>query len=179
MPLSRKQKDAVVSTVGERLEDASLVVLTGFSGISVEADTKLREDIRKTGAYYRVIKNTLAKRVLAGDEYAGLYPQMKGMTGYVLGGEDPVATAKALTGFAKGNKKVFQVKGGYFEGRIMSAEDIEALAKTPSREELLTRLASALNSPIQKLASVLSAPIQKLAGTLQALADKQDGGDAA
>lgn len=173
MALTRKQKDALISGVEGRTQEASLIVLTSYQGITVEKDTQLRTEIRKTGAHYQVIKNTLARRVLAGDEYVGLHPHMKGMTGYVFGGEDPVATAKALTGFAKANEAVFQIKSGFFEGRVLSSAQIDELAKIPSRHELLTRLASALKSPIQKLANVLRAPIQKLAGTVQAVADKK------
>lgn len=180
MPLTRKQKDALIAEASKRLEGASLVVLTSFGGIDVEKDTQLRAEVRKSGAHYQVLKNTLAKRVLAGDEYKDLYPKMTGMTGYVFGGEDPVAAAKALTTFAKANEEVFQVKGGFFEGRVLSQDQLKALADTPSREELLTRLATALKSPIQRIASVLAAPVQKLAGTLQALADKknEEGGEA-
>jgi len=150
-----------------------------YGGIDVEKDTKLRAEVRQSGAHYQVLKNTLAKRVLAGDEYKDLHPQMTGMTGYVFGSGDPVQAAKALTKFAKENEEVFQVKAGYFEGRVLSQDQLKALADTPSKEVLLTRLATALKSPIQRIASVLAAPIQKLAGTLQALADKkkEEGGE--
>lgn len=180
MPLSRKQKEAVISGASKRLGDASLIVLTSFGGIDVEADTKLRAQIRKSGAHYQVMKNTLAKRVLAGDEYQGLHAQMTGMTGYVFGGEDPVSAAKALADFAKEHSEVFQVKAGYFEGRTLTLAELKSLAETPSKEVLLTRLATALKSPIQRFANVLAAPVQKLAGTLQAVADKnkEEGGEA-
>lgn len=179
MPLTRKQKDALIADAAKRVDDASVIVLTSFAGIDVEKDTQLRAEVRKTGAHYQVLKNTLAKRVL-GDEYKDLHPQMTGMTGYVFGGEDPVQAAKALTDFAKENEAVFQVKAGYFEGRVLSTAELKALAATPSKEELLTRLATALKSPIQRFANVLAAPVQKLAGTLQALADKkkEEGGEA-
>lgn len=173
MALTRKKKDSLIKEVGEKAQDASLLVLTSFEGIDVETDTDLRREIRKTGAHYQVLKNTLAKRVWAGDEYAEIHPHMKGMTGYVLGGEDPVATAKALTEFAKAKPKMFALKTGFFEGQVLSLEQIEELAKIPSRPELLSRLAGAFQAPITKLANVLQAPIQKLAGTLQALADKK------
>lgn len=180
MALTRKQKDALIAQVEKRRDDASVIVLTSFGGIDVEKDTQLRAKVRQSGAHYQVLKNTLAKRVLAGDEYVGLHAEMVGMTGYVFGGDDPVAAAKALTEFAKDNEEVFQVKGGFFEGRVLTKDQVKALAATPSREELLTRLATALKSPIQRFANVLIAPVQKLAGTLQAVADKkkEEGGEA-
>jgi large subunit ribosomal protein L10 len=176
MPLTRKKKNSLIAEMSEKAKDSSLLVLTAFEGIDVETDTVLRREIRNSGAHYQILKNTLAKRVWAGDEYLDLHAHMKGMTGYVLGGEDPVATAKALTEFAKAHDKVFSLKSGFFEGQVLSLEQLEELAKIPSRPELLTRLATALKSPIQKLANVLQAPIQKLAGTIQALADKKSEG---
>jgi large subunit ribosomal protein L10 len=173
MALTRKQKDALIESVASTAKDASLIVLTSYQGIDVETDTRLRAEIRKSGGRYQVVKNSLARKVLAGDEFADLRSHMKGMTGYVFGGEDPVATAKVLTKFAKDHEAVFQIKSGFFEGRTLSTAQVDALAKTPGRKELLARLASALKSPIQKLANVLRAPIQKLAGTIQALADKK------
>jgi large subunit ribosomal protein L10 len=180
MPLNRKQKDALIADATKRRDEASLIVLTSFEGIDVEQDTKLRAEVRKSGAHYQVLKNTLAKRVLSGDEYKDLHAQMAGMTGYVFGGEDPVEAAKALTGFAKENEEVFQVKAGFFEGRVLTKDQLKALADTPSKPELLTRLATALKSPIQRFANVLAAPVQKLAGTIQAVADKkkEEGGEA-
>lgn len=172
MPMTRQQKDDLIASMSSVRDEAQLIVLTGFEGIDVSTDTEIRNNLRSTGAKYRVIKNTLAKKVL-GDEYEGLFPEMKGMTGYVFGIDDPVATAKVVVKAAKDHEKMFTVKGGYFEGQVLSKDDVVALSKVPSREELLTRLASALQSPIQKIANVLQAPIQKFAGTLQALADKR------
>lgn len=172
MPLSRKQKDALIAEATDNAGSASVIVLTGFHGIDTATDSDFRTKVRETGGKYRVIKNTLAKRVLAGDEYADLYQHMKGETGYVFGGEDPVATCKAITDFAKEHDAI-QLKSGYFEGRVVSVSEIKALAEVPPREVLLTRLATALKTPIQRIASVLAAPIQKFAGTLQAVADKK------
>ena len=175
MPLTRQQKDDLITQMGEVRDEASLIVLTGFEGLDVATDTEIRNEIRSSGAKYRVLKNSLAKKVLSDEGYHGLYPEMKGMTGYVFGIEDPVATAKVIAKYAKEKEEMFSLKAGYFEGRVLSQDDVIALSKVPSREELLTRLASALKSPIQKIANVLQAPIQKFAGTLQALADKKDG----
>lgn len=174
MPMTRKRKDAVIKDASARAEEASVIVLTGFSGIDVATDTEFRRTIRNTGGHYQVIKNTLAKRVLAGDEYADLHGHMKGETAYVFGGEDPVATLKALTDFVGDHKDHLSVKGGYFEGQVLDPAQIKELADIPPREVLLTRLATALQTPIQRLANVLQAPITKLAGTLQALAEKRE-----
>ncbi len=173
MALTRSQKDAVIAEGLEAARQASIVVLTGFRGIDVATDTRLRKAVRETGASYQVIKNTLAKRILGEDCYKGLHPQMKGETAYVFGGKDPVAVVKVLSEFAKDNEEHLQIKAGFFEGTVLSSSDLKALADIPPRPVLLSRLAGVLVAPLQRLVNVLQAPLSQTVGVLGAVADKR------
>lgn len=172
MAMTKAQKNELVDSASAQLKNSSIVILTGFGGIDVETDTKLRSEIRRAGGKYRVLKNTLAKRVLSEAKYAKLHGHMKGETAYVFGGEDPVAVVKVVTKFAKDHGDHFSLKSGFFEGNVLDAAQLKDLASIPPREELLQRLVNVLASPIQGLVNVLQGPLQKLAGTIQAVADK-------
>lgn len=151
-----KQKEEMVKNLAEELKDAKLVLLTEYRGITVEDDTKLRKDIREVNATYRVIKNNIVKRALEANGESGLNDLLEGPTAVVISSEDYLAPAKAIYNFSK-NNEFYKIKGGIIEGKVMTAEEIITLAKLPSRQELLAKLAGALLGNITKLAVALDA----------------------
>ena len=151
-----KQKKELVKNLAADLKESTLVLLVDYRGISVEAATKLRNDVREANGEYRVIKNNIIKRALNANGENGLDEILEGPTAVITSKEDYLAPAKAIYNFSKSND-FYKIKGGIIEGKVMTAEEIITLAKLPSRQELLAKLAGALLGNITKLAATLDA----------------------
>ena len=149
-----KQKEEAVNSLAAELKDASLVLLVDYRGITVEDATKLREEVREANAEYKVIKNNIIKRALNENGENGLDSLLEGPTALITSKEDYLAPTKAIYNFAK-NNDFYKIKGGIIEGKVMTAEEIITIAKLPSRQELLAKLAGALLGNITKLAVAL------------------------
>ena len=151
-----KQKEEIVNKLAEELKDAKLILLADYRGITVEDVTKLRKEVRETNAEYKVIKNNIVKRALDANGESGLDDLLEGPTAIITSKEDYLAPAKAIYNFTK-DHDFYKIKGGIIEGKVMTAEEIITLAKLPSRQELLAKLAGALLGNITKLAATLDA----------------------
>ncbi len=151
-----KQKEENVNNLAEDLKDANLILLVDYRGISVEDVTKLRKDVREANAEYRVLKNNIIKRALNKNGVDGIDSLLEGPTALITSKEDYLAPAKAIYNYSK-NNDFYKIKGGIIEGKVMTAEEIITLAKLPSRQELLAKLAGALLGNITKLAATLDA----------------------
>lgn len=149
-----KQKEELVSNLAADLKECNLILLVDYRGITVEDVTKLRNDVREANAEYRVIKNNIIKRALNVNGNNELDNLLEGPTALITSKEDYLAPAKAIYNFAK-NNEFYKIKGGIIEGKVMTAEEIITLAKLPSRQELLAKLAGALLGNITKLAVAL------------------------
>ncbi|MDO5557288.1 MAG: 50S ribosomal protein L10 [Clostridia bacterium] len=149
-----EQKEAEVKELAARLKDAKVILLTDYRGINVTDVTSLRNDLRNANAEYKVIKNNIVKRALNLNGETGLDSLLEGPTAVIIGKEDYLAPSKAIYNFIKEND-FYKIKGGIVEGKVMTAEEIITLAKLPSREELLSKLAGALLGNITKLAVAL------------------------
>ena len=147
-------KKEEVSKLAEELKDAKIILLTDYRGITVSDVTALRNDLRNVNAEYKVIKNNITKRALDLNNESGLDDLLEGPTAVVIGKEDYLEPAKAIYNFTK-THDFYKIKGGIIEGKVMTAEEIITLAKLPSRQELLAKLAGALLGNITKLAVCL------------------------
>lgn len=161
MGLNLEDKKAVVAEVSAQLANAQTVVLAEYAGIQVEDLTALRVKARQSGVYLRVLKNTLVRRAVADTPFAPLADQMTGPLIYGISA-DPVAAAKVLNEFAKGNDKLV-LKVGSYAGKVLDKAGVQALASIPSRDELLA-----------KLLGVMQAPVSGFAGALAALAKQRE-----
>src|SRR5512138_1975173 len=166
MSLNLEQKQAVVA---QEVARAQAIVMAENRGMPVAAMTQLRAKARASGVYFRVVKNTLVRRAVAESPFAPLAEKMVGPLAYGIG-SDPVAVAKVLNDFAKGNEK-FVITGGAMPGQVMSAKDITALATLPSREELLARLLGTMQAPIAKFVRTLNEVPSRFVRTLAAVRD--------
>lgn len=158
---TREDKTNIVGELEERFKKQRVSVFANFTGISVAKLSQFRRELKKIGAEFKVAKKTLLNRAL---KAAGLEvnpDELKGEVGVIFGYEDQAAPAKLAAKFAKENK-TFKVIKGILEGKITEAAGIMALAKLPSREELLGQVARAFNSPIQGLVNALSGNIKNL-----------------
>src|SRR5438876_10054702 len=138
-------------------------------GMAVADMTRLRAKARASGVYFRVVKNTLVRRAVADTPFASLADQMVGPLAYGISA-DPVAVAKVLSDFAKGNEK-FVITGGAMPGQMMSAKQITALASLPSRNELIAKLLGTMQAPIAKFVRTLIEVPGRFVRTLAAVRD--------
>ena len=171
MSLNLEQKQAVVAEVSAQLAKAQTVILAEYRSIPVKDMTELRRRARVSGVYLRVLKNTLARRAVAGTPFKGLAEKMVGPLAYGIS-SDPVAAAKVLQEFAKDNEK-FVIKAGAMPNMVMSAGEVAVLARMPGRQELLTKLAATLQAPIAKFVRTLNEVPGKFARSLAAVRDQK------
>jgi large subunit ribosomal protein L10 len=170
--VNRKEKEAVVQEMAERLGRAQALVLTNFSGLKVEQMTQLRQQLREKGCEYVVVKNTLLKRAAQGLPAQVLSDQLEGPGGLGIAYADPVALAKALVEFAKNNAKL-EIRAGVLSGKLIAGTQVADLAKLPSREVLLSMLLGTLNGVPRNLVSVLAAVPRSLMNVLKAIEEKK------
>lgn len=149
-----KQKEELVKALAERMKSAKVIILTDYRGINVADVTKLRADLRNTNSEYKVIKNNIIKRALDMNGESALDDLLTGPTAVLMGDEDYLEPSKVLYNFAKDND-FYKIKGGIIDGKVMTAEEIITLAKLPSKQELLAKLAGCLLANISKLAVAL------------------------
>ena len=171
MGLNIEQKKAVVAEVSAHVAKAQAIVVAEYRGLEVGNMTELRREARKSGVYLRVLKNTLARRAVSGTPFEKLTDQLTGPLIYGIS-PDPVATAKLLDQFAKGNDKLV-IRAGAMPNAVISAKEVKALASLPSRDELIARLLGAMQAPIAQFARTLNEVPSRFARTLAAVRDKQ------
>ena len=174
--MERGKKESFVTELRERLDRAPVVYLTDFTGLDVKSMTRLRRTLRDSGAEYVVVKNRLALRALEATDLPDVSGSLEGPTGMVFGYEDAVAATKALSDFASQHDKRPVFKLGIMDNRILQPEQIERIAKLPSREQLLSEVAGALQAPMTALAGALAGKVQEMAGLIDALREKREQG---
>ena len=167
-----QQKQEAVAELTAKLEKSVAGVLVDYKGISVEADTKLRRSLREAGVEYAVVKNSLLRRSSEQANLAALGEGLAGSTALAISENDPVAAAKILSQYAADSKGAFTIKSGFVEGGVLDASGVDALAKLPSREELLAQVLRGMSSPLSGMATVLNANIRGLAIVLGRIAEK-------
>ena len=146
------QKEEQVKELAEKIKNAKVVVLTDYRGITVEGVTKLRADLRAVNGQYAVIKNNIIRRALKEAGVEGIDESvLQGPTALIMSEEEYLPTIKTVYNYAKDNE-FYKIKSGIVEGTVSTAEEIVTLAKLPSREELIAKLAGALLGNITKLA---------------------------
>ena len=169
LSLNLQEKQAVVAEVAKQVAGAQAIVMVENRGMAVADMTRLRAKARASGVYFRVVKNTLVRRAVAETPFASLADRMVGPLAYGIG-PDPVAVAKVLNDFAKGNEK-FVITGGAMPGQVMSVKEIAALASLPSREALIAKLLGTMQAPIVKFVRTLNEVPSRFVRTLAAVRD--------
>ena len=159
MSLNRNEKAAVVTDVAAQVARSQTLALAEYRGLTVEHLNALRKQARDKGVYLHVLKNTLARRAVAGTPFEVASESMVGPLIYGFS-EDAVAAAKVIADFAKGNERLI-VKAGAYAGKALNAEGVKALAAIPSKEVLLAQLLGLMQSPVSRMARVLAAIAEK------------------
>ena len=151
-----EQKKQVVAELVETLKSAQAGVLVDYRGLTVEQDTDLRRKLREAGIEYKVVKNTLTRFAAKEVGLDGLDEQLNGPTALAVSADDPVAPAKVIADFAK-TAECLQIKAGFLDGAVITLDEVNTLANTPSRETLIAKIMGSLNAPISNLVRTLQA----------------------
>jgi len=167
--LTRQEKATRIDEVSAIVARTKAIVVAEYRGMDVDSITRLRKQARSQGVQLRVLKNTLARRAVAGTPFAGLSDHLVGPLVYGMG-SDPVAVAKVLSSFAKDNEKLV-VKAGAMPDFVMDGKAVKALATLPSREELLAKLMATMRAPAAQLVRTLNEVPSRLVRTLAAVRD--------
>ncbi len=170
--MDRKTKEQIVSELQKKLKKANMGVLTSFSGMNVEKMEALRNELRKSDAEWKVVKNTLLRIASNDTDFSILADHFKWPVAITLGYKDPVAPAKILVDFAKKNPEL-EIKIGVLDKKLLSKSDLNVLAELPSKEVLLGKLVSVMAAVPTSLVTVLSGVPRSLVQVLNAYCDKK------
>ena len=149
-------KQPIVDEIKSYLEGAQGVVVVDYRGLTVEQDTQLRKQLREAGVVYKVYKNTLVKRAIAGTEFEPMAEVLEGPNAIAICKDDATAPARVLANFAKDHVALV-IKAGIVEGKVLEVEEINEIAKLPGREGMYSMLLGMLQAPVSKFARVVKA----------------------
>lgn len=171
--MERSEKEKVVAGFASKFSSVAGVFIADYRGLTVDDVNKLRKSFRQAGVEYRVVKNTLLRRAVAGTALEAVSKHFKGTTAIAIAPTDAIAAAKAAVDFAKTNEK-FKLRAAFVEGQVLAEEGIKALSSMPGQAELRAQLLGLINAPAAKLLAQLNAPGQQTAGVIQAWVDEQE-----
>jgi large subunit ribosomal protein L10 len=177
MAVTKAKKAEQIEKLNVSLQKASSMIVGTFSKLTVAKDDTLRRTVRSVGGRYQVVKNTLAQRASQGTKVGDALKGLKGVTSIAYTEGDPVALAKALSKYVDDNPE-FSFKSGVLEGRVISINEIKALATMPSKEELYSKLLFLINAPAQRLVTVMNAVGRDLAVVINQGVEKNKFGQA-
>jgi large subunit ribosomal protein L10 len=172
MPLNLEGKKALVEEVSAVAGKALSVVAAEYRGLTVTQMTDLRSKARASGVYMRVIKNTLARKALAGTAFESMGAVLKGPLVLAFSKDDPGAAARVIKDFAKANDKLVPTNLS-IGGAVLSAKDLDKVASLPTKEQALSQLLGVIKAPIQKLVATIQAPQVKFVRTVVAIRDQK------
>lgn len=172
MSLNLEQKKALVAEVREVAQVAQSVVAAEYRGLTVTQITTLRAQARKSGVYVRVVKNTLARKAIAGTSFECIGPQLKGPLILAFSKEDPGAAARVVKAFAKDNEKLVATLVS-LGGQVLPPKSIDQVASLPTREQALSMLLGVMKAPVSKFVRTLAEPHAMLVRTVGAIKDQK------
>lgn len=170
--MNRDEKATVVEQLNDKFSKAKLAVVADYRGLSVPAFQEIRRTLRDANTEIRVAKNTLLRRAVKGTSFEAMESHFQGTTAVSVSYDDPVAPAKALTDFAKINPRL-AIRAAILDGKFLTADDLLALAKLPSKEVLLSKLLSVMQAVPTNFVQVLNGVPLKMVYMLQAIKDKK------
>ncbi|WP_123035853.1 50S ribosomal protein L10 [Haliea alexandrii] len=173
MAIGLDDKKAIVAEVNETATNALSLVIADARGVTVDGMTALRQSARENSVTLRVVRNTLAKRALAGTDYECVSDALVGPSLFGFSMEDPGAAARLFKDFAKENKH-FEVKVLAVSGQMLGADQLDVLAKLPTRDQALSILMSVMKAPVTKLVQTMNEVPGKLVRTLAAVRDQKE-----
>ncbi len=172
MPLGLKEKQAIVAEVNETASNALSAVMADYRGVSVEDMTELRKQAREQSVHVRVVRNTLAKRAFEGTEFECMNEVLLGPNIMAFSLEDPGAGARVFKDFAKENDE-FEIRALSVGGKLLPVEQLDVLAKLPTRDQALAMLMSVMIAPVTKLTRTLNEVPSKVTRAVAAVRDQK------
>ena len=172
--MDRAGKQEILGEIKAAFENVASVVIADYRGITVPVVTAMRDDFRKQGCHYRVIKNSLVKIAVKGSKMEPLSQLMVGTTAVIWSNEIPQTPAQLALKWAKDEPK-FNIKGGYYEGTLLDAAGVGALAKMPGKNEIRASMLMTFLAGPQSFVAQIAAPIQNFAYLLDARRRQQEG----
>lgn len=172
MAIGLEDKKAIVAEVNEAAGGALSAVLADYRGVTATDMTILRKQARENGVYLRVVRNTLTKIAVGGTDFECIKEALVGPTILAFSMEDPGAAARLLKDFAKENKD-FEIKALAVGGELLGADQIDRLAKLPTRDQALGMLASVIQAPITKLVRTFNEVPSKVTRVVAAVRDQK------
>lgn len=171
--MNKTEKSEIISEVRKLIHDSSALYLTDYSGISVSEITTLRNELRKEGVTYKVIKNTLFERALReSGKYKKLEDYLTGMTGFAFASGNPVAPAKIIKKYFDTSKK-FELKACYIEDQFYDGSRLAELASLPSKEEIVAGILGSLNSPAAGIVGAINAVMRDLVNVIDQISNRE------
>ena len=166
MPNSKvlESKKAIVDALADKLQGSTAAVFVDYKGITVAQDTELRNKFREAGVEYTVVKNTLTRFAANKAGYNQFDELLNGTTSLATTTGDPIAPARIVCEFAKKNKNVIKIKGGFVEGTVMSVEQLQGFGELPSKDALVAQVLGTFLAPISSLAVVLNQILEQKGG---------------
>ena len=164
----KTEKEKTVDDLKEKLASTRSLILTDFRGLNVEDLSRLRRDLRKGGAEYRITKNTLIRMAARESGYEAIVDYLKGPTGLVFSYQDPISPAKILHEFLQKSDKP-KIKTIWLEGKLFGENQLKRLATLPSKEVVLTQIVGSLNAPMVNFVGTLQGMLRNLVGVIDAI----------
>lgn len=158
--MARVEKEKAVEELAEMLKEAQAIVLSDFTGLNVEQMAELRRRCRDSHVVYRVVKNSLARFAASKADLEPLVPYLTGPNGFTFGYDDPAAPAKVINDFARESEKLM-IKGGVFQGEVISPDQVKRIAVLPGRDLLLSQLLTQMGAPISRFTEVLRSVLRE------------------
>lgn len=171
--MNRDEKGSIVAELREKFDKATIAFATDYRGLTVPVFQEVRRELKKSNAEIRVAKNTLLRIAVDGTSFQGLAEHFQGTTAVAVSFDDPVAPAKVLTNFEKDHPEL-ALKGAMLDGKMLTVDDLKALAKLPSKEALLGQLLSVMNAVPTNFVQVLSGVPRKMLYLLQAVKEQKE-----
>lgn len=169
------EKSAVIEQLQSELNEADAVFLADFTGLDVAAMTTLRRKFREQGIRLHVVKNTLAVKASKSNQFEALVPHLRGATAMAIAKGDPASPARILRDFQKDNEKL-TLKAGFVEGRVLTVDEVKALANLPTRDQLISQVMQLALAPTQNVVYVLNGLLTKLVRTVEAVREGKEKG---
>ncbi len=170
--LRRERKLELSKKFSEQLNDVVCVIVTSYTGLTVQEMEDIRNTVKESGATFNVIKNSVVEKAIEGSKWESLKEHLKGTNAFALSFDDPAVLAKILVAKKKEHKKL-EIKCGSLNGQVISAKQIEALSKLPPKEVLLAQLLATMKAPVSGFVNVLAGNIRKLMYVLKAIEEKK------
>ncbi|HNY66846.1 MAG TPA: 50S ribosomal protein L10 [Deltaproteobacteria bacterium] len=172
--MKKEKKEVTVNQLRDELWKSQAVFVTDYMGLNVEKITQLRKSVKAAGGTYKVVKNTLLERASQDLPAHLLEDSFAGPTAVAMAFKDPVAIAKILVNFAKENEKL-EIQTGVLGKQVLTANDVQELAKMPGKEQLLAQMLGSINAPVSNFVGVMAAVLRQLLYVLSAIEKQKQG----